>query len=171
MAAGDPVYSSDFSDVEARVGIRKVKAVSQQRINTSTLANDAELFDMQLTPGNYHVRVRLAMGGGAGGIPIKTRWGFTGSWNAPLRQVIGPLSSNTLAGTANPTMQRTAVSAVADATYGLGSSAAYHLTDEESMQVIVTATGMFSVQWAPNAVSATSGSVNQGSFVVIVPFD
>lgn len=171
MAAGDPVFGSDFDAVAAAVGITKVKEANQTRTSTTTLLDDAELKDIELDVGRYRIFVMLTMVGGAGGIPIVTRWGFSGTWNAPLRLVKGPTAANTAAGSADPPQQRTAVNVSSDATYGLGTSAAYHLITEVSAQIVVTVPGLFAVQWRPNSSSATSGGVNQGSHVIIVPFE
>jgi hypothetical protein len=171
MAAGDPVFSSDFAEVVSAVGITKVKEANQTRTSTTTLLDDAELKDIELAAGRYRIFVMLTMVGGAGGIPIVTRWGFSGTWNAPLRLCKGPTAANTAAGGADPPQQRTAVSATSDATYGLGTSAAYQLITEVSAQIVVTASGLFSVQWRPNSSAVNSGGVNQGSHVIIVPFE
>jgi hypothetical protein len=171
MAAGDPVFGSDFDAVLSAVGIRKVKDSSQIRTSTTTLLDDGEINGIELTPGRYHVKSIWTMYGGTAGIPIVTRWGFTGTWNNPLRIVRGPTAANTTAANANPPQQRTAVAAGSDVTYGLGTSAFYQVAYEESMQVSVTATGMFSLMWRPNSSSANSGGVNQGTGVIIVPFE
>lgn len=182
---GQPISSSMFGekvrnailDLDARtselenfrVGIRRVKTASQFRASTNTFADDAELKDIELTPGSYYIRAKLTMYGGTAGIPILTQWGFSGTWNNPLRLISGPTPANTTAAGSNPPQQRTAAATNSSATYGLGTSTAYHLIDEETMQITVTATGLFAVRWANQSSNAASGSVNQGSFVEIIP--
>lgn len=171
MAAGDPVYSSDFAAVAAAAGLVKVKESSQIRTSTTTLLDDAEIKDIELAPGRYRAVVVITMYGGSASIPVVTRWGFTGTWNNPLRIIDGPTAANTTAANADPPRQRTAVAAGSDATYGLGNSAFYQVAIEMSAQIVVTATGNFSLMWRPNSSNANSGGVNQGTHVLIAPFE
>lgn len=144
-----------------------VKNVSQDRVSTTTLADDAELFGIALDVGTYEVQADLMLMGGAGGIAVKTRWSFTGTWNTPVRQCTGPSPSNTAAPNTTMSMQSAGYAANSDCVYGLSTSAAWSCARELSRQVIVTAAGNLAINWAPNVSSASSGGLRAGSCVKI----
>jgi hypothetical protein len=144
-----------------------VKEANETRTSTTTYADDDELAGISLPVGTFEIIAEIAMIGGAAGIAIKTQWGFSGTWSAPLRHCVGPTAGNTTAGNGAVTTQRTVYATNADAVYGLSTSGVYTLAREASWQVVVTVTGLFALRWAPNVSSATSGGLRQSSVVKV----
>jgi len=162
VLAGEIATAGDYNAGQVRP---YVKPSNETRTSTTTYADDADLAGIPLGVGSFEIVADIAMIGGAAGIAIKTQWGFSGTWNTPLRQCVGPTSGNTTAGNGAVSTQRTAYASNADAVYGLSTSGFYTLARESSWQVTVTVAGLFALRWAPNVSSGTSGGLRQGSAV------
>lgn len=162
VAAGDKVRALDLRTI---VPTTLVKSVSQDRINTTTHADDAELFGLALDVGTWSIIADLMMIGVAGGIAIKTRWTFTGTFGTPVRQCFGPTATNTAIPTAAVSLQSAGYNAGTDCIYGLSTSGIWMCVREVCHQVVVTAPGNFAISWAPNVSAANSGGLRAGSAV------
>lgn len=137
------------------------KASSTARTSTTTLADDPDLAGIALAVGTYHVKL-LIRWTAAGATPdLKTRWGFTGTWNNTSRLTIGPGLTNTAAATAVTPTRFADAATNADSAYG-GLSGPY-ATTEEAYDVVVTVAGSMSLQWAQNTSDPAAITVNAGS--------
>jgi hypothetical protein len=169
---GDPVKAA-IDDLDLRVTalvgseFTKWKDNNETRTSTTTLALDNELKDIPLSIGRWKIFALISGIGGAGGIAIKTQWAFTGTWNTGMARLVeGPSAANTADPVAGPVLhKRAAVNSNVDSVYGMGTSGSYNHWTETSAQVVVTAPGLFGLNWAPNVSSGTSGGVRQSSFI------
>jgi len=144
-----------------------VKSAAQVRTSTTTYADDSELSGITLSVGTWEVINKVFMTGGSAGIAIKTQWSFTGTWNSPLRMLIGPTAANTTAPASSPALTHAPVLWNADSIYGLSTSGAYQRVIEESRNVIVTGAGDYAFRWAPNVSNANSGGIQAASSVTV----
>lgn len=144
------------------------KTAASSKVN-NTLANDTELTGIALEAGTYWIKLNLLFNNGGSATPdIATRWGFTGTWNNPNRQCIGPASTNTGNWDATTPLKMGAVATNVSCIYGVAASAAWHGATEESFEVEVTVAGDLSLQWAQNSTDAANATfVRQGSAFMI----
>jgi hypothetical protein len=138
-----------------------VKLSSTGRAATTTLADDPELNGIPLAIGSYHVRLVIRWTVANASPDLKTRWGFTGTWNNTSRLTIGPGLTNTAAATAVTPLRFADAATNADAAYG-GLSGPYTST-EEAYDVVVTVAGSLSLQWAQFLSDAGATTVNAGT--------
>lgn len=164
MASGDKAF---WSDVVSLVPKTVAKAVSTDRVSTTTFADDPELSGIPLAVGTYSIEADLMMIGGAGGIANKTTWTFSGTWNGPVRQCFGPTATNTAIPTAAVSLQSAGYLVGTSCVYGLSTSGIWMCVREYCHNVIVTAPGNFAVSWAPNVSAANSGGLRAGSAVSV----
>lgn len=147
---------------------RTIKAVATSRQSTTTVTDDPELAGIALAVGTWHIRLLLLWYTDTSATPdIKTRWGFSGTWNTPLRALIGAPSSNTAAPGAITPMLMGAIATNADATYGSASGTVPYVSMEETYTATVTVAGNLSLQWAQRVSDASNSTVAAGSMFEI----
>lgn len=172
---GLAVYGGDIvsaDDVNANIPVVYVKANSDSRPSTTTLAADPELTGIPLGVGVWSIELNMAFNENSSTLAIKTQWAFTGTWNNPVRFCSGP-GDGTVGGTnAGPTglNYSSFVGAAANANVVYSSAAAggvYCIVREVANNVVVTAAGTLSLQWAQNVSNATAAIVNPGTSFTI----
>lgn len=161
VSAGNRIYASDINAVSPAV---YTKAALQARVSTIVVADDAELVNIPLAVGTYHIRLT-----GFFSVfttttqKLKTQWGFTGTWNNPARACIGPAQTNVGGGTAVTVMNAAGVPTNADAVYSVVNAVAYSCFQEEAFNVVVTVAGNLSLKWAQFASSVNPTNVADGT--------
>lgn len=142
-----------------------VKAASQSRATTAVVADDAELTGIPLAVGQHWVRFLILFYTDTSATPdFKTQWGFSGTWNNPIRASIGPPSSNTAAAGAVTPMLLGGIAAGTDGSYGSASGTANaYIATEESFNVVVTVAGNLSLKWSQRVSDATNTTVLAGT--------
>lgn len=156
----------------ATVPIMAVKGSATARTSTTTLADDPDLSGIALAVGTYEIEfvgnwTQLT----TNTQKIKTRWGFTGTWNgsAAPRSCIGAGSAQTGGTTAVTDMTLQAVSLSGnDVVYDQAAGTSYGCFRETCGNVVVSSAGNFSIQWAQNASSANATNLQEGSYVRII---
>lgn len=133
------------------------KQTATPRNTTTTLANDPELAGIPLATGLYRIHFYGFMTQASTTPKLKGRWGFTGTWNNPDRNVIGPGQSNTAA----PTDAASANFAGAQATgqdviVSTSTSVVWSSWRETATNVFVTVAGNLSYQWAQSVSNASN---------------
>jgi len=144
-----------------------VKSAAQVRTSTTTYADDSELSGIALGVGTWEIINKIFMTGGSAGIAIKTQWSFTGTWNNPLRMLIGPTAANTTAPASGPPLNLAPILWNSDQIYGLSTSGAYQRVIEETRNAVVTGAGNYAFRWAPNVSNANSGGIQAASSVTV----
>ncbi len=169
LSYGGDIVSAD--DVNANIATIYTKDNSENRISTTTLSDDGELKNIPLGVGVYEVELVMfhsaAYTGGTSGT-IKTTWAFSGTWNNPVRACQGGGQTNT-----SPTNRATelytfGVNAGSNAQYGTDATAGnYSVAREISRQVVVTASGNLSLQWAQPVSTASNTTVLGGTSISV----
>lgn len=159
---GDLV-TADLLDAMVHKVYNKANATS--RNTTTTYADDPDLLNIPVGVGTWEIELvgffnfSNATNGG-----LKTRWGFSGTWNNPLRNCMGPGSTNT-GGTSvvTPVTLSAAGASTQDAIYLGSSTSAYYAFREVSFNAVVTVAGNLSLSWAQNSSSANNTIVHENS--------
>jgi hypothetical protein len=94
---------------------------------------------------------------------LKTQWAFSGTWNTPVRNCIGPGNSNTAATLDAASMNARATAVNTNVIYGASASSLPASFREWSANVVVTVAGNLSLQWAQNASSGNNITVVAGT--------
>lgn len=141
------------------------KTAGTSRTNNS-LTNDPDLAGIALGVGIYYVRMMLFVTAVGSATPdIKTQWAFTGTWNTPLRYVIGPQTSTSPNAI---TVMRMAAQAVnVDSVYDIGTGSAYTGIEEWCTYVNVSVAGNLALAWAQNVTNANAVTLNPYSAVEV----
>lgn len=161
VSAGNRIYASD---VNAVAPATYTKAALQARASTIVVADDAELLNIPLAVGTYHIKLT-----GFFSVfttttqKLKTQWGFTGTWNNPVRACLGPAQTNVGGGNAVTVMNAAGIVANGDAVYSVVNAVAYSVFYEEAYNVVVTVAGNLSLKWAQFASSANVTNVADGT--------
>lgn len=169
---GDVILASDINGILALQGAIRVKSGPTSRNTTTTYADDPDLSSIALATGTYEIALygmfTLAT---TATQKIKTQWAFTGTWNGTTapRLCLGPGSAqvgspNGVTDTFLQALHLNGQDAIYDAAAG---TASYMSFREECGNVIVTAAGNLSLQWAQNASSANNTTLQEGSFFKI----
>lgn len=167
--AGDPILASDLNGVIALLPATYTKGSVTSRNTTTTLADDPELAGIPLAVGTYDIELigffTLAT---VNTQKLKTRWGFTGTWNNADRMIIGPGSAQ-VAAPANATEVNVAGSQASgqDAIYDAVVTVIYTGFREVTRNVIVTVAGNLSLQWAQSVSNAGATNVQAGTAFVV----
>jgi hypothetical protein len=144
----------------------------------TSLNDDPDMSGIALDAGTYYVRARylVQLGATSAAIDINVAWAFSGTatggrmclgmdtgvgvngyWDGAAHQVTtGVRALTRMSGTGTFS---TSIN------YGLRETFTQHILEDGIL--IVTAPGDFSVQWAQNASSATSLTMNAGSYLMI----
>lgn len=158
---------SSVSAANLALGIEDIytKQGNESTISDTTLSNDAELVGIPLAVGTHHIRLLLLFYTDTSATPdLKTRWAFSGTWNNPIRAIMGPPSGNTAAAGAITPMLLAGIATNADASYGTAAGTANaYLATEESYNVVVTVAGTLSLQWAQRVSDASNSTVVAGT--------
>jgi hypothetical protein len=132
----------------------------------NTITNDPDLSGIALGVGLYYVRMILFVTCTASATPdVKTQWTFTGTWNTPLRYVIGPQTSTSP--NAITTMRMSAQVVNSDSVYDIGSSSTYTGIEEWCTYLNVTVAGNLALAWAQNVTNANGVTLNPYSSVEV----
>ena len=165
--AGDPVLAADINALLDAVPIPYLKPSATGRTNNS-LQNDPFLQNIPLDTGVFSIRVHIYVTFASTTPKLKTRWGFTGTWDSGLRLCHGPGSAQTGGPEAvtDATFRAYQLDGQ-DAIYSASTSAAYTAILEECLSVNVTDPGDFALQWAQNVTNASAVTVQPGSAILI----
>lgn len=142
-----------------------VKASVTARNTTVTPVADPDLGAITLGVGTWKVELTgLFTCTTTSTQGIKTMWGFSGTWNNPIRAIIAPgnASPGTSPGTIDQ-MNLAGVAAGSSAAYYVLAGATYVTFREISYTVIVTAAGDLSLLWSQSASSANNTTLQPGS--------
>lgn len=168
LDGADLIVEGDLSVAGVGYQSTKVKANTEDRANVTTVANDGELTNIALGVGTYSVEVLIfATTPTTNTQKLKTQWGFTGTWNNPIRACVGPGSTNTAARSDITPSQFNGVPAGTDVTYGFAASTGFNVVMERADNVTVTVAGTLSLKWSQAAASANVTSVKAGSSVTV----
>ena len=162
LAVGDLV-TADL--LQGMVPKYYIKPSGENRTSTTTLADDTDLQGIPLDPGTYEIEFLGFMTQATTTTQkLKTRWGFTGTWNNPDRNVIGP-GQNQTAAPANVTEANFAGAQAAGQDVVVSTAVTVVFTGwrEWSANVQVSVAGNFSLQWAQNSSSANASRLEGGS--------
>lgn len=160
---------SDRADIALNNTIYTYVKTAASTKNNNTLANDSELSGIALEAGTYWIKVNMMFHCTGSATPdIKTQWAFTGTWNNPNRQCIGPASTNTASWDGITPAKMGGVATNVTNIYGLAGSAAYSGATEECFTVEVTVAGNFSLQWAQNTTDAANVTTLQAGSAVML---
>lgn len=169
-AYGGDIVSAD--DINANIAVVYVKANSESRNTTTTLANDGELVGIPLGVGVWSITLDLFWIMNTSLSGIKTQWAFTGTWNSPIRFCLGAGDGVTANATAPGSIPNVNFGGYAantqDAKYSTANASSVYVPSQERVNnAIVTVAGVLSLQWAQWSSSATPTLVQPGtSFTV-----
>lgn len=161
LAVGDLV-TADL--LQSMVPKYYVKPSPESRNTTTTLADDADLQSIALAVGTYeiellgffHLTTTTTQ-------KIKTQWAFSGTWNGPVRHIVGPGSAQTAATTDATETNVRAQAVNTDATYDCSVSTAFSCFREWTCNAVVTVAGNLSLQWAQSASSGNNTTLDTGT--------
>jgi len=142
-----------------------VKQSSTSRNTTTTLADDTELANIPLDVGTYWIEFYGFMTQATTTTQkLKGRWGFTGTWNNPDRNVIGPGQTQTAApSVATEVNVAGAQAAGQDVVVSVSVTSVWASWRETAINVVVTAAGNLSYQWAQNSSSGNNTTLQAES--------
>lgn len=156
------------SSLQAMIEDVTVKTTSTDRTSTATVADDPDLSGIALGIGTWKVDVLIFATTPVGGTQkFKTQWGFTGTWNTPIRACVGPGSTNTAVRSDITPSQFDGMPSNSDCTYGLAASTGFNVITERCDFVVVTVAGNFSLKWSQATSSANLTSLKSGSSVTV----
>lgn len=164
---GDIIYAADLNALEALLPKTTTKAAATDRTN-NTMTADPELAGIALAVGTYEIDLVLMWTQLTTATQkLRTQWGFSGTWNSPIRACFGPGSAATSSRADVAEMQVGAYASNTDALYCVAAGAGFSSVRETCRLVTVTVAGNLSLVWAQNTTSANITSVKAGtSFVV-----
>jgi hypothetical protein len=156
---------TDLSAQNLDLGIPNivVKTSTTTVNNSTTLVDDAELSGIALAVGTHMVKFKMLVTASTAAAILKTQWGFTGTWTAPIRAAIGPGAANTAARTAVNLITLNGISATSDSLYGLPASTGFMVLQEYAYNVVVTVAGNLSFKFAQNVAVVTNTNTHAGS--------
>lgn len=161
LAVGDLV-TADL--LQSMVPKYYVKPSNQARTSTTTMADDDDLQGIALAVGTFEVELlgffHLST---TATQKIKTQWAFSGTWNTPIRNIVGPGSAQTAASTDATEVNVRAAGSGSDSVYDTSVTTAFTSFREWSANVVVTVAGNLSLQWAQNASSANATNLDAGT--------
>lgn len=164
FAIGQRLTADLLTDFLALTPIVYTKASSTDRNTTTTYADDPELKDIPLAVGTYDIEL-IGFYTVASTTPkLKTQWHFTGTWNSPIRNCLGPGSTNIAApDIVTPSTAQGYVADSQNATYNSSTSPSYSVFREVALNVTVTVAGNLSLQWAQSVSNGSNVSVKGGT--------
>lgn len=142
-----------------------VKTAATPRSSTTTYEDDPELAGIPLAVGSYVIElIGFFTLTTTNTQKLKTRWAFTGSWNSPLRACVGPGFAQT-AGPAAVTESTFSAYQTdgSDAIYDQAAGGTFGVFRETCLNVVVSAAGNLSLQWAQAASSGNNTTLQFGS--------
>lgn len=142
------------------------KPSNESRSSTITLSADSDLQGIALDVGTYEIEFNGQFFTTTGGTQaIKTQWGFSGTWNSPVRCIAGPGLNNTAATTSADTYNTRGQGTSSDAVYQASATSAFTNFREYVANAIITVAGNLSIQWAQNSSSVNATQMAAGSTV------
>lgn len=158
LAVGDLV-TADL--LQSMVPKYYIKPSAENRNTTTALADDSDLQGIPLAVGTWEIELlgffTLTT---TTAQALKTRWAFTGTWNNPDRNVIGPGSDNVAASDKSTTVNvRGAQAAGQDAVYQTSATTVFSNFREWTANCVVTVAGNLSLQWAQFSSSGNNTSM------------
>lgn len=165
VAGGDIILASDINAQP----LTFTKLANTARLSTVTLADDPELASIPLAVGTYEIELCLFFTLTTTNTQkIKTRWGFTGTWNNQVRGVLGPGVNQVAAPNSVTEAQMAAYqSSGQDAVYDIAAGGTYGFARETASGVVVTVAGSLSLQWAQAVSTANNTTVQAGTSLKI----
>lgn len=164
-AGGDIILASDINALIAAQPLTYTKTANTARISTTALADDPEILAIPLAVGTYEIELVLFFTLTTSTTQkIKTRWGFTGTWNNTIRACIGP-GINQVAAPSTVTDMQSAAYQISgqDAIYDQAAGGTYGAAREYASGVVVTVAGSLSLQWAQVVSTAANTTVQAGT--------
>ncbi|HEY9465265.1 MAG TPA: hypothetical protein VIR54_19360 [Vicinamibacterales bacterium] len=133
----------------------------------STYTIDPELAGIPLDVGTYDIELIGFFTVASTTPKLKTQWRFTGTWNTPIRNCIGPATDNVdVTNSASDMTVRGVVADSQDSVYNsaaTGTDASYVSFREIALNVTVTVAGTMGLYWAQSASNASSTSLKAGT--------
>ena len=161
---GDIIYAADLNDVEDRLPKFYRKDTATARTSTTTLEDDPVLSGIALGIGTYEVQLRGFFTVASTTPKLKTRWGFTGTWNNPNRLVLGPGAAQVAApNVATELNVQGSQASGQDAIYSAPVTVVWSDFLEIATNVVVTVAGNLSLQWAQTVSNASAVTVQPDS--------
>jgi hypothetical protein len=161
--AGDTLAAADLQILLPNV---VMKSANQARASTIVPADDSEISAIALGVGTWEIIMRIFAFNGTSNVPgLATRWGFTGTANAPVRHCQGPGSSQVAASSGITDSFLRGVPTGTSTAYGLAANSSYAEITESTANFVVTSLGNLSLQWS-QAVSGTGATTIAGESYV-----
>lgn len=146
-------------------GTSPVKQSATSRTSTTTLTADPDLSGITLGVGTYEIELFLFFSFNATVTQkIVTQWGFSGTWNNPVRGCLGPGADNVSGASISTSVSASSYAANASSTYNTVNAAQFAHAREISATVSVSAAGDLSLLWAQSASVANATIVQPGSY-------
>lgn len=141
-----------------------VKPSATARSTTTTPAADPDLAAITLGVGTWEVELTLFFNCATTATQgIRTQWGFSGSWNTPVRWTLGPGATGTANATSSDVVNLGGATTAANNIYAVAAGATYACVREVCYTVVVTIAGDLSLLWSQNVSSANATTVQGGS--------
>lgn len=163
-AIGQRLTADTLNTLAGYLPVTYTKAATTNRNTTTTHAADPELTGIPLAIGVYHIELTLFwIQATTNTQKIKTQWAFTGTWNTPVRAIIGTGTGNTASWDATTLTSFGGRTTATDATYNGLLGGQFLVAREVVYNVTVTVAGNLSLTWAQSASSANNTSVCSGT--------
>lgn len=145
------------------------KASGTSRNTTTTLADDPELTGIPLAAGIYLIDFYGFMTQDTTTTQkFKGRWGFSGTWNNPDRNVVGPGAAQTATpASATESNYAGAQASGQDVVISALNTSVWASWRETAVNVVVTVAGNLSYQWAQNSSSANNVTLQAESGFIV----
>lgn len=143
-----------------------VKPGASSRSSTVTPTADPDLTGITLGIGTWEVELVLFFNQATTDTQgLQTMWGFSGTWNNPIRACVGP--PNASPGTTRDSLDKVNLGGFAanvGSKYLVVNGSGYVCVREISATVVVTVAGDLSLLWSQAASVANATSVQPGSY-------
>lgn len=161
LAVGDLV-TADL--LQSMVPKYYIKPSNESRNTTTTLADDTDLQGIALAVGTWEVELLGFWHQVTTNTQkIKTQWAFSGTWNTPIRNIVGAGSTQTAASNVADTVNVQAAGSGSDSIYDVAIGTSFTSFREWSCNVVVTVAGNLSLQWAQVASSGNNTNLDAGT--------
>lgn len=158
---GDPVSATLLDSMLPKT---YTKLASESKNTLAVPSNDAELINIPLEVGTYDIELILFWTQATTAPGLSTRWGFTGTVGAPVRNIVGQGAVDL---TTQPNVAATVnvggVSISSSAEYHSASTGAFVCVREQTRAFSVTVAGNLSLQWAQQVSNGNNTTVQPGT--------
>ncbi|MET0916726.1 MAG: hypothetical protein ABWY81_11070 [Jiangellaceae bacterium] len=157
---GDPVSATLLDSMLPKT---YTKQAAESRNTTAVLAADGELINIPLLVGTYEIELIILWSQVTAAPGLRTQWGFTGTYGAPVRHIIGPGATDAAPASDAATVNLGGVSVSAPVVYRSGSTGAFCCVQEKSRAIGVTVAGNLSLTWAQQTSNPNNTTVQPGT--------